>query len=169
MLTSKHSRADDELACDVRWWQLGFDVVAATVRRFCSLDAFARVRVLMYFNLFFLLLLFNDVMISDSSDKNPAYTHGSLLQVPTTPLSVPLLLLQLTDVVTRFLSIVAVDQIRLRNNLTNTTLYYPMLLLHLNSRHTRPDHRNANLLRSPFFALFFLPVTLTHSPTGLTD
>lgn len=117
----------------------------------------------------FLLLLFNDVMISDSSDKNPAYTHGSLLQVPTTPLSVPLLLLQLTDVVTRFLSIVAVDQIRLRNNLTNTTLYYPMLLLHLNSRHTRPDHRNANLLRSPFFALFFLPVTLTHSPTGLTD
>lgn len=79
--------------------------------------------VFMYFN----LILFVVVVIqwcndSDSSDKNPAYTHGSLLQVPTTPLSVS----ATADDVDL---VVAVDQIRLQN-IWHTTLYYPMLLLH---------------------------------------
>lgn len=111
--------------------------------------------VFMYFN----LILFVVVVIqwcndSDSSDKNPAYTHGSLLQVPTTLLSVS----ATADDVDL---VVAVDQIRLQNiwHTPHCTIRCCF------STRKQTHHWYANFL---LFRLFFLPVTLTLSPK-LTD
>lgn len=122
-------------------------------QRFCSMPS--RGCVFMYFNLF--LLLFNDVMIVILPTRIQ-HTHTDLY-CKFRPLRSPFRYCcwccnrwcycsSRPDTIAEYL--------------TNTTLYYPMLLLHLKSRHTRPPLER----ESSSFAFFaLLSSSHTHSLT----